>query len=201
MKFVQIKLLGFVSLFITYACTEDPCLQETDALAQIGFNMVDEGFLDSAKIDSISYNLFTGSLFIGKFTDNVLFQLSYEADQTPMVIDFNIRKFFDCDSNLVIDTIFNEDTMIIDTTMVLDPGSCRIATSQDDHDSTLRKWVSDTLIFSHSKKLKLVSHECGFTYQFDSLEIEQYSTNIIDSVKIIDSIVTTDYHENIRIYY
>ncbi len=57
----------------------------------------------------------------------------------------------------------------------------------------------DTVIFYHRTELKYASMETGFyfEYKLDSI----YTThNRIESLQIVDSLVTTQWHENIQLY-
>ena len=59
---------------------------------------------------------------------------------------------------------------------------------------------TDQIVFSYIRKPYLVSHECGFAMFFDSLKIEAFSTNFIDSVEIISNTVDDIERENVKIY-
>jgi hypothetical protein len=60
--------------------------------------------------------------------------------------------------------------------------------------------VLDTLKVSYSSNIHFISKECGYTY-YHIIESINYTTNLIDTVTIIRSNVTTLNEENIRIYY
>lgn len=57
----------------------------------------------------------------------------------------------------------------------------------------------DTVIFTHETYKKYDSMETGFYYDFKIKSIES-SHNRIDLIVIIDSLVTKDWHENIKFY-
>ncbi len=62
--------------------------------------------------------------------------------------------------------------------------------------------LSDTLLFSYNRKMRLLSYECGYIMEYIILQAE-YTHNQIDSIAITDSLVTntTDKNaENIKIY-
>jgi len=59
--------------------------------------------------------------------------------------------------------------------------------------------VEDTIIFFHGTTQKYASMETGFYYEFKLDSV--YSTqNRIDSIAITDSLVTKNWHENIKLY-
>ncbi len=57
----------------------------------------------------------------------------------------------------------------------------------------------DTLTFIYSEKLKLISPECGFTYEF---RLNQNATthHAIDSIAIIQPVITGGNEENLEIF-
>jgi hypothetical protein len=59
--------------------------------------------------------------------------------------------------------------------------------------------TTDTITFLHETYQKYLSMETGFYFEYKLRSIE-YSHNRIDSVQIIDSLVTTKWHENIKLY-
>ena len=71
---------------------------------------------------------------------------------------------------------------------------------------TVRKFViringvNDTMTYSYTSNVHLISRECGYTYYF-TLDSITYTRNNIDSVSIVKKTVTTLNEENIRIYY
>lgn len=64
----------------------------------------------------------------------------------------------------------------------------------NDTDST------DQIVFTYQRNPYLVSHECGFAMFFDSLKVEAFSNNFIDSVEIISNTVDDIERENVKIY-
>lgn len=59
--------------------------------------------------------------------------------------------------------------------------------------------TSDSLTFVHQAFKKYDSVETGFYYEYKLLSV-RFTTNRIDSVKITDSLVTTKWNENIKLY-
>ena len=59
--------------------------------------------------------------------------------------------------------------------------------------------LSDTLFFNYTPELELKSIECGFIEIYRNLEVNT-THNIIDSITIIQPLVTDLDEENIRIY-
>jgi hypothetical protein len=59
--------------------------------------------------------------------------------------------------------------------------------------------VADTISFIHESYQKYASMETGFYFEFKLKSIES-SHNRIDSIQIIDSLVTQKWHENIKLY-
>jgi len=57
----------------------------------------------------------------------------------------------------------------------------------------------DKISFIHSSMQKYASMETGFYYEF-KLETIDYSHNRIDSIQITDSLITQNWHENIKLY-
>ncbi len=58
---------------------------------------------------------------------------------------------------------------------------------------------SDSITFIHEKTLKNASMESGYYYEYKLLEVG-FSHNRIDSIKIVDSLVTKKWNENIKLY-
>lgn len=59
--------------------------------------------------------------------------------------------------------------------------------------------LNDTVTFFHETTQKYASMETGFYYDYKLRSIH-YTHNRIDSIKIIDSLVTNIWHENIKLY-
>ncbi len=58
---------------------------------------------------------------------------------------------------------------------------------------------SDSITFVHETTRKYDSMETGFYYEY-KLQSVRFTQNRIDSVEIIDSLVTTKWNENIKLY-
>jgi hypothetical protein len=58
---------------------------------------------------------------------------------------------------------------------------------------------SDSITFVHQTIQKYASMESGFYYEY-KLHSVRYTHNRIDSIKIVDSLVTTKWNENIKLY-
>lgn len=59
---------------------------------------------------------------------------------------------------------------------------------------------ADQIVFTYKRRPYLVSHECGFAMFFDSLNVEAFTNNLIDSVEIISNTVDDIERENVKIY-
>jgi hypothetical protein len=59
--------------------------------------------------------------------------------------------------------------------------------------------VADTISFIHETTQKYASMETGFYYEFKLKSIE-FTHHRLDSIQIIDSLVTMKWHENIKLY-
>ncbi len=59
---------------------------------------------------------------------------------------------------------------------------------------------SDQVVFSYKRNPFLVSHECGFAMFFDSLQVESFTTNFIDSIEIISNTIDDSEQDNVKIY-
>lgn len=57
----------------------------------------------------------------------------------------------------------------------------------------------ETVTFIHETYQKYASMESGFYFEFKLRSID-HTKNRIDSIQIIDSLVTTKWHENIKLY-
>jgi hypothetical protein len=57
----------------------------------------------------------------------------------------------------------------------------------------------ETVTFIHETYQKYASMESGFYFEF-KLRLIDHTKNRIDSIQIIDSLVTTKWHENIKLY-
>ena len=58
---------------------------------------------------------------------------------------------------------------------------------------------SDSITFIHQTTQKFNSLETGFYYEY-KLRAIRFTHNRIDSIKIVDSLVTTKWNENIKLY-
>ena len=59
--------------------------------------------------------------------------------------------------------------------------------------------MADSLTFVHETTRKLASVETGFYYEYKLLSVAFTQTRI-DSITIVDSLVTTQWNENIKLY-
>jgi predicted nucleic-acid-binding Zn-ribbon protein len=60
--------------------------------------------------------------------------------------------------------------------------------------------ITDTVTINHNSYPHLVSKECGYSF-FHNIDIPLWTNNIIDTIRISQSNITTANEENIRIYY
>jgi len=60
--------------------------------------------------------------------------------------------------------------------------------------------VNDTIEFNYTSFPHLISKECGYTF-FHTLDLLDFTQNIIDTVLIMNRNITTINEENIRIFY
>jgi len=58
---------------------------------------------------------------------------------------------------------------------------------------------ADSITFIHETRQKYASIETGFYYEYTLLSV-RFTHNRIDSIKIIDSLVTIKWNENIKLY-
>jgi hypothetical protein len=61
--------------------------------------------------------------------------------------------------------------------------------------------ITDTISFSYTSYLHLISKECGYTYYYTLSEKPVHTKNNIDSLSVTKGSITTLNEENIRIYY
>ena len=61
--------------------------------------------------------------------------------------------------------------------------------------------ITDTISFSYTGYVHLISKECGYTYYYTLSELPVHTTNTIDSISITKGAITNINEENIRIYY
>lgn len=59
--------------------------------------------------------------------------------------------------------------------------------------------LSDTLVFSYERSVRLLSYECGFIQEYKNLKVE-HTMHLIDSVAVVDTLVSNKDDENIKIY-
>ena len=90
-----------------------------------------------------------------------------------------------------------------DTLLVKDQTSLNVLLPLT-HKDTTRYIISldskeDSLTLVHQTTKKLASVETGFYYEYKLLSV-RFTHSRIDSLKIIDSLVTTKWHENIKLY-
>ena len=91
-----------------------------------------------------------------------------------------------------IDSLLYKDTTL---TVLILPLSANDTTSfRISFDSTI-----DTITFIHETSMKYASMESGFYHEYKLHNID-FSRNRIDSILITDSLVTKNWHENIKLY-
>jgi len=61
--------------------------------------------------------------------------------------------------------------------------------------------ITDTITFSYTSYLHLISKECGYTYYYTLSDKPIFTRNTIDSLSVSKGVITTLNEENIRIYY
>jgi hypothetical protein len=61
-------------------------------------------------------------------------------------------------------------------------------------------WIYDTLLVNYTRHLKLISKECGFATIFEISKIH-LSGHKFDSLKVTNDTVSTNYEENIKIFF
>jgi hypothetical protein len=61
--------------------------------------------------------------------------------------------------------------------------------------------ITDTISFRYSSYPHLVSKECGYTFYHNLNTAPSHTINIIDSISLINSKITTTNEENIQIFY
>jgi hypothetical protein len=82
----------------------------------------------------------------------------------------------DADSSIYIFTMTLSDTGIVDTVSTF----------------------TDTIVFNYTRKLFLLSYDCGFMYNYTMVDIES-THNIINTISITERLISTADAENIRI--
>jgi hypothetical protein len=60
--------------------------------------------------------------------------------------------------------------------------------------------INDTITFSYSSYPHLISKECGYTF-YHNIEMPSFTKNIIDTIIMRKSTITTINEENLLIYY
>ena len=60
--------------------------------------------------------------------------------------------------------------------------------------------VNDTISFTYSTYLHMLSKACGYTF-YHTIDPPVYTTNIIDTISVNKNTITSLSEENIRIYY
>lgn len=61
-------------------------------------------------------------------------------------------------------------------------------------------WLVDTIAFYYTSRPMFMSEECGAMYEYDITRMT-YTTHLIDSVAITDSLITNTDQERIQIYF
>jgi len=57
----------------------------------------------------------------------------------------------------------------------------------------------DTLVFSYLRSVRLLSYECGYIQEYRNLKVE-YTMHQIDSIAVVDTLISNKDDENIKIY-
>ncbi len=61
-------------------------------------------------------------------------------------------------------------------------------------------WLNDTIVFEYTSSPRFASEECGVIYDYHILKCT-YTTHLIDSVRLTDSLITNIDQERIHIYF
>ena len=108
------------------------------------------------------------------------------ADSTLLLINFDSIRAVNTDS------VFYQDTLLSSYELILDPTS---------NASTFLFYKSDQfdkLELSYSKRIAIVSEECGPSITFSEIALSEYS---FDSVALINDFLDQSLSENIEVYY
>jgi len=96
----------------------------------------------------------------------------------------------------------NKDSIIYNNISKVQPGLFPLNDATDNCVFIIKiNGITDTIEFNYNSYPHLVSKECGYTYYHNLDTLLVYTTNIIDSISISKSNITTINEENIRIYY
>ena len=102
--------------------------------------------------------------------------------------------------NLTVYGIGREDSLIYDQANSVGSFILPFSQSVDETGFVLSLGTeTDTITFLYSRELHLLSIECGFTTYYYIERIDNTS-NVIDSVRVVNEKVTTGDDENIQIY-
>jgi hypothetical protein len=123
----------------------------------------------------------------------------YQDPPQAMVLAnfFNANDGKSISSNITVQGIGIETTWVKDTLLpriILPLSPAQETKFAISFDSTI-----DTITFFHETSLKYESMETGFYYDFIIKSVESTKHRIVD-IQIIDSLVTIDWHENIKLF-
>jgi hypothetical protein len=94
------------------------------------------------------------------------------------------------------------DSMIYNITASLQPAKIQLNVEADTSSFIIKiNNITDTIIFRYSSYPHFVSKECGYTFYHDLDTVPYFTNNIIDSISLTKSKITTRNEENIRIFY
>lgn len=96
----------------------------------------------------------------------------------------------------------NNDSLIYNSESNIQPSLFPLNSATDNCSFKIKiNGITDTIEFNYYSYPHLVSKECGYTYYHNLDTVIVYTTNIIDSISLSKSNITTINEENIRIYY
>lgn len=94
------------------------------------------------------------------------------------------------------------DSLIYLKSLAVQPGKFPLNPSSDNCVFILKiNGITDTIVFRYSSYPHLVSKECGYTFYHNLDTAPLHTMNIIDSISVINSKITTTNEENIQIFY
>jgi hypothetical protein len=171
LKTVKIFFTFFILITLFYCCRDEVCTSSMNSKVNINF------YTNKSKAKSIPVFSAYG---IGR-SDSLLYKNKTKISSIGLPLDQNNDESkFIMYMTLVTDTIFKPDTNIID--------------------SLVLKTFIDTMVIHYSRKIEMISPECGFVTIFELNNILT-SHNAIDSCLIkLPTINIDNNEENVKIF-
>jgi hypothetical protein len=192
LKNIRIYILSVIASALIYCCRDEVCTQILISKVNIHFYT---SSLQAKSIDRfIAYGLDRSDSLLYdtiKFITPISFPLDQNNDVSNFILNFNI----------IIDTIYVPDSTLVDSIITLPTPDTLHFYRHIEKPIPIEATFIDTLNIEYSRRIKLISPECGFVTIFDLKDIH-LTHNIVDSSLISMPLININSNEeNIKIFF